>query len=114
MAKRVTKERSSESEDEPKKRSRRPVEAARKKEEPQQSPPRAPAAASAPRPVLTAMPRPVRDDELQQVGTQDDEPAVALPPAPAAPEAPSLDAEVREGEPLQVLQLTDLKRMKIT
>jgi transcription termination factor Rho len=104
MPKRVTKEKISEPEDEPKKRSRKAVEPKKKESA---------APASAPRPVLTAMPRPVRDDELQQVGTQDEEPAAQLAPAPPPPEAPQLE-EVREGEPLQVLQLTDLKRMKIT
>ncbi len=117
MPKRVAKEKVVEVEEEPKKRSRKPAAAearadGKKKRDDDADESSAPA--SAPRPVLTAMPRPVRDDELQKVGTQDDEPAAELPPAPPAPEAPSLDTEVREGEPLQVLKLTDLKRMKIT
>ncbi|MBL8957514.1 MAG: transcription termination factor Rho [Myxococcaceae bacterium] len=70
--------------------------------------------ASAPRPVLTAVPRPVRDDDIQEAAASGDEsPAAELPPAPPAPEAPELK-EVPEGEPLQKLKLTDLKRMKIT
>ena len=40
-----------------------------------------------------------------------EEPAATLPPPPEVP-APSLDT--REGAPLQVLKLNDLKRMKIT
>ncbi len=115
MPKRVTKEKPTELDEEPKKRAKKvaAAEPKKKKDEGDEGE-QAAAPASAPRPVLTAMPRPVRDDELQKVGTQDDEPAAELPPAPPSPEAPSLDNEVREGEPLQVLQLTDLKRMKIT
>jgi len=67
---------------------------------------------SAPRPVLTAIPRPVRDDDLQGV-SEEGGPAVQLPPPPATPEAPRLEP-VREGAPMQVITLNDLKRMKIT
>ncbi len=96
MPKRVAKEKVVEVEEEPKKRSRKPAAAearadGKKKRDDDADESSAPA--SAPRPVLTAMPRPVRDDELQKVGTQDDEPAAELPPAPPAPEAPSLDTE---------------------
>ncbi len=113
MPKRVTKEKVTEPDDEPKKRVRKPAESKAVKSK-KDDVVQAATPVSAPRPVLTAMPRPVRDDELQQVGTQDDEPAEQLAPAPPPVEAPTLDNEVREGEPLQVLQLTDLKRMKIT
>jgi len=64
------------------------------------------------RPVLTAIPRPVRDDDLQGVGTEAGT-AAQLPPPPATPEAPRLEP-VREGAPMQVISLNDLKRMKIT
>ena len=68
--------------------------------------------ASAPRPVLTAMPRPVRDDELQESGGHyADEAAATLPPPPEPP-VPSIDT--RDGAPMQVLKLNDLKRMRIT
>jgi transcription termination factor Rho len=68
------------------------------------------------RPILTAMPRPVRDDELQETGMPEAEaapegPAASLPPPPEPP-TPTLDT--REGAPLQVLKLNDLKRMRIT
>ncbi len=70
------------------------------------------------RPVLTAISRPIRDDELQERGSEEDEdeeePAAQLAPPPSAPEAPNLGGEVRSGEPMQVLKLNDLKRMKIT
>ncbi|MCI0671831.1 MAG: Rho termination factor N-terminal domain-containing protein, partial [Myxococcaceae bacterium] len=62
------------------------------------------------RPVLTAMPRPVRGDELEEAGGELAEPAAALPP----PEAPAPALEARPGAPLQVLKLNDLKRMRIT
>jgi transcription termination factor Rho len=71
------------------------------------------ARASAPRPVLTAVPRPVRDDDLMEAAVSGEGPAAELPPAPQSPDAPDL-REVRDGEALQVLKLTDLKRMKIT
>jgi len=65
----------------------------------------------APRPVLTAIPRPVRDDDLQGV-SEEGAPAVQLPPPPATPEAPRLEP-VREGAPMQVIMLNDLKRMSV-
>ncbi|HEY8206578.1 MAG TPA: transcription termination factor Rho, partial [Myxococcaceae bacterium] len=66
----------------------------------------------APRPVLTAISRPVRDDDLQGVGTEEGT-AAQLPPPPSTPEAPRLEP-VRDGAPMQVIKLNDLKRMKIT
>ncbi len=65
------------------------------------------------RPVLTAISRPIRDDELQDARAAGEEPAATLPPAPPSPEAPTL-TEARPGEPMQVISLNDLKRMKIT
>ncbi|HVE81414.1 MAG TPA: Rho termination factor N-terminal domain-containing protein, partial [Myxococcales bacterium] len=65
------------------------------------------------RPVLTAIPRPVRDDDLQGVGTDQPGAATQLPPPPSTPEAPRLEP-VRDGAPMQVIKLNDLKRMKIT
>ena len=68
------------------------------------------------RPVLTAIPRPVRDDELQETlgsddaGADDDE-QVAEDVAPVLEVASQTDAS---GEPRQVVQLNQLKRMKIT
>src|SRR5262249_4913924 len=52
---------------------------------------------ASPRPVLTAIPRPVRDDDLQGVGTSEGT-AAQLPPPPSTPEAPRLEP-VREGAP---------------
>ncbi len=71
------------------------------------------AKSSSPRPVLTAVPRPVRDDDLIDASVSGEGPAAELPPAPVSPDAPDL-REARAGETLQVLKLTDLKRMKIT
>ncbi|MDY7228626.1 transcription termination factor Rho [Hyalangium rubrum] len=71
-------------------------------------------AAEPPRPVLTPMPRPVRDEEFQEARAV----AAAEPPAaPAAPEpaeTPSITEVTRDGAPMQVIKLNDLKRMKIT
>ncbi|HKD39815.1 MAG TPA: transcription termination factor Rho [Myxococcaceae bacterium] len=67
-------------------------------------------ATEAGRPMLTAIPRPVRDDELQDgraaqpTGEQN---------AASAPEAAPVVVP-RIGEPMQVIKLNDLKRMKIT
>jgi len=67
-------------------------------------------ATEAGRPILTAIPRPVRDDELQDgraaqpTGEQN---------AASAPEAAPVVVP-RIGEPMQVIKLNDLKRMKIT
>jgi transcription termination factor Rho len=63
------------------------------------------------RPVLTAMPRPTRAAEAL---AQDEArpPAATLPPAPDVP-APVIEMP-KEGEPMQVVKLNDLKRMKIT
>jgi transcription termination factor Rho len=64
------------------------------------------------RPVLTAIPRPVRDDDIQDARASGEEVmAATLPPPPEPPSAPQL--EVREGG-LQVIKLNDLKRMRIT
>ena len=67
------------------------------------------------RPVLTAIPRPVRDDELQEsLGSDDadeDDEQVAEDVAPVLEVASQTDAS---GEPRQVVQLNQLKRMKIT
>src|SRR5690606_21754488 len=61
------------------------------------------------RPVLTAMPRPVRDDELQESGGQypESEAAASLPPPPEPP-VPSIDTS--EGAPMQVLKLRSEER----
>nr|WP_228530893.1 MULTISPECIES: transcription termination factor Rho [Myxococcaceae] len=66
------------------------------------------------RPVLTAMPRPVRDDELQEARAEalHHGPAATLTPAPE-PEAPTITEVDRDGTPMQVIKLNDLKRMKI-
>lgn len=67
-----------------------------------------------PRPVLTAISRPVRDDELQESrasGEVEEEPAATVAAAPEPPNAPMLEA--RDGA-LQVIKLNDLKRMRIT
>jgi transcription termination factor Rho len=65
---------------------------------------------SAPRkPVLTAISRAVRDDDLHPMG---DEAPVEIPEA-ATPEV-VVPPEAPKGGQLQALKLTDLKRMKIT
>ncbi len=68
------------------------------------------------RPVLTAISRPGREVERPEPRTHGDPPpAATLPAPPPSPEAPNLSAEpAREGEPMQVIKLNDLKRMKIT
>ncbi len=69
--------------------------------------------AEAPRPVLTPIPRPVRDEEFQEVrAAEAAEPPAAQPPEPA--EGPSITEVTRDGAPMQVIKLNDLKRMKIT
>ena len=66
-----------------------------------------------PRPVLTPMNRALRDDDLQEARISGEE--AAAPETPAETEAPSADStEAGEQKQLQVLKLTDLKRMKIT
>jgi len=73
--------------------------------------------AEAPRPVLTPISRPVRDDDLQEarISGGDEQPAASLPPAPEAPESPAITEVPRgDGAPMQVIKLNDLKRMKIT
>ena len=66
------------------------------------------------RPVLTAMPRPVRDDELQEARAEalHNAPAATLAPAPE-PESPTITEVDRDGTAMQVIKLNDLKRMKI-
>jgi transcription termination factor Rho len=72
------------------------------------------APAEPPRPILTPMtPRPVRDEEFQEARAIEASEEPAAPP-PAAPEAPALPEAAREGGPMQVIKLNDLKRMKIT
>ena len=61
-----------------------------------------------PRPVMTPMNRAVRDDDIQEAHARGEE-AVAEAEEPAPQEAASGD-----DKHLQVLNLTDLKRMKIT
>jgi transcription termination factor Rho len=65
------------------------------------------------RPVLTAISRPVRDDDLNAVPDDPSAPPV-LSPVPAAPEPPAPQVIGADGQPMQVLRLNDLKRMKIT
>jgi len=68
------------------------------------------------RPVLTAISRPVRDDDLNAVPEDPSAPPVmAERPAvePASELAPSV-VTGPDGTPMQVLRLNDLKRMKIT
>ena len=67
-------------------------------------------ATEAGRPVLTAIPRPVRDDELQDGRTA--QPTGEQNAASAAEAAPVVLPRI--GEPMQVIKLNDLKRMKIT
>ena len=76
--------------------------------------------AEPPRPVLTPMPRPVRDEEFQEAraveAAEPEEAEEAAAPAQAAehPETPSITEVDRDGAPMQVIKLNDLKRMKIT
>jgi transcription termination factor Rho len=62
------------------------------------------------RPILTAISRPVRDDDLQEERSEGEE--SDSKPQPVA-EAPIVSVP-RIGEPMQVISLNDLKRMKIT
>src|SRR5262249_2802087 len=68
-----------------------------------------PESAESARPILTSIPRPLRDEDMRN-----GRPA----PQPAEPSAPANDAPAaaiaRIGEPMQVIKLNDLKRMKIT
>jgi transcription termination factor Rho len=93
-------------EDKPRRKSAAP------KEEPAPAPPAAPV-----RPVLT----PVREDlsELKAPPPPPPAPAPqavqpAAPPAAAEPAVQRAEPQGRPGEPMQVLRLLDLKRMKIT
>jgi transcription termination factor Rho len=77
----------------------------------------APEAAAPLRPVLTAISRPIRDDDLH--GPDADVPAALAALHPAAGGAQNGDAVPAtvlgpDGTPMQVLRLNDLKRMKIT
>ncbi len=66
------------------------------------------------RPILTAISRPARAEEFQNGREQAEVPA-APSQAPPPPEVAKISAEpVRSGEPMQVVKLNDLKRMKIT
>src|SRR5215472_5476974 len=66
--------------------------------------------AEAARPILTSLPRPLRDEDLHN-GRPASPPAEPRPtPANDVPAA----AIPRIGEPMQVIKLNDLKRMKIT
>ncbi|NVJ19764.1 MULTISPECIES: transcription termination factor Rho [Myxococcus] len=79
--------------------------------------PEAEVSAEPPRPVLTPISRPVRDDDIQEArlsSGEDDSPAATLPPAPEVPDAPAITEVSRDGAPMQVIKLNDLKRMKIT
>jgi len=65
------------------------------------------------RPTLTATPSPSDESVARQIKAPD-EPSVALQPAPP-PDLPKLAVEpARVGEPMQVIKLNDLKRMKNT
>jgi transcription termination factor Rho len=67
------------------------------------------------RPVLTAISRPVRDDDLNAVPEDPSAPPV-MAERPSAAELASEPTVVTgpDGTPMQVLRLNDLKRMKIT
>src|SRR5215475_11224511 len=67
------------------------------------------------RPVLTAISRPVRDDDLNAVPEDPSAPPV-MAERPTAAELASEPTVVTgpDGTPMQVLRLNDLKRMKIT
>src|SRR5262244_1725631 len=69
-----------------------------------------PESAESARPILTSIPRPLRDEDMRN-GRPAPEPAE--PSAPPANDAPAA-AIARIGEPMQVIKLNDLKRMKIT
>ncbi len=75
---------------------------------------------AAPRPVLTPMVRPVRDDDIQESQMVGEETAEEGQPAPSATPVSqgdnaqgADDQERSSGQQLQVLKLNDLKRMKI-
>ncbi|HZI06242.1 MAG TPA: Rho termination factor N-terminal domain-containing protein, partial [Archangium sp.] len=77
-----------------------------------------PVVAETPRPVLTPMPsHPLRDEEYQEVRAhavhEEEEPATQ-PSAPEQAETPVVTEVTRDGAPMQVIKLNDLKRMKIT
>src|SRR5499427_3916654 len=72
--------------------------------------PEQPESAETARPILTSLPRPLRDDDVRN-GRPAAQPAE--PSAPPANDAPAA-AIPRIGEPMQVIKLNDLKRMKIT
>ena len=63
------------------------------------------------KPILTAMPRPVRDDELQESRDAAEEPVEEKAEEPVASPPPAVEKRA-DGE-LQILKLNDLKRMKI-
>jgi transcription termination factor Rho len=64
------------------------------------------------RPVLTAIPRPVRDDELQESRASGEDPIASAEPSP--PLAVELTPVTSSSEePRQVISLNQLKRMKI-
>jgi transcription termination factor Rho len=65
------------------------------------------------RPVLTAISRPVRDDELHEVPDDPTAPPV-MAEVPVAPEPVTSTVISADGTPMQVLKLNDLKRMRIT
>ncbi|HZX41220.1 MAG TPA: Rho termination factor N-terminal domain-containing protein, partial [Myxococcaceae bacterium] len=66
------------------------------------------------RPVLTAISRPVRDDDLNAVPEDPSAPpVVAERPEPVSEPGPTV-VTGPDGTPMQVLRLNDLKRMKIT
>ncbi|WP_199728804.1 transcription termination factor Rho [Corallococcus sp. CA053C] len=72
--------------------------------------------AEAPRPVLTPISRPVRDDELQEFRAEEttsDDAASATPAPQESAESPAITEVDRDGAPMQVIKLNDLKRMKI-
>src|SRR5215813_6815297 len=66
------------------------------------------------RPILTAIPRPGGDGADPRTAKAVEEPAAAVQSV-ASPEVSKLSLESpRTGEPMQVIKLMDLKRMKIT
>jgi len=66
------------------------------------------------RPILTAIPRPGGDGTNPRAAEAAEEAATGPQPVPS-PELPKLSIESpRTGEPMQVIKLMDLKRMKIT
>jgi transcription termination factor Rho len=68
------------------------------------------------RPVLTAISRPVRDDDLNAVPDDPSAPPVMAERSSAEPASEPVASVVTgpDGTPMQVLSLNDLKRMKIT